>query len=366
MLAYIARRLLLMIPTLFGIMVINFFIVQAAPGGPVDRTIAQIKGGTVGATSRITGGGGELGGSSATSASAQSQNSRASRGLPPELVEQIKKLYGFDKPPGERFVIMMKSYLMFDFGKSFYRDRSVIDLIKDKMPVSISIGLWTTLLSYAISIPLGIAKAVRDGSKFDVWSSAVIIVGYSIPGFLFAVLLVVLFAGGGFVQWFPLRGLTSEYWDQLSLLGKIGDYFWHLVLPITALVISSFATLTFLTKNSFIEEINKQYVVTARAKGLTQNAVLYRHVFRNAMLLVVSGIPAALVSILFTGALLIEVIFSLDGLGLLGFESAINRDYPVMFGTLYMFTLIGLVLNLIGDLTYVAVDPRIDFERREY
>jgi microcin C transport system permease protein len=366
MLAYIARRILLMIPTLFGIMVINFFIVQAAPGGPVDRTIAQIKGGTVGATSRITGGGGELGGSSATSTSAQSQNSRASRGLPPELVEQIKKLYGFDKPPGERFVIMMKSYLMFDFGKSFYRDRSVIDLIKDKMPVSISIGLWTTLLSYAISIPLGIAKAVRDGSKFDIWSSAVIIVGYSIPGFLFAVLLVVLFAGGGFVQWFPLRGLTSENWDQLSLLGKIGDYFWHLVLPITALVISSFATLTFLTKNSFIEEINKQYVVTARAKGLTQNAVLYRHVFRNAMLLVVSGIPAALVSILFTGALLIEVIFSLDGLGLLGFESAINRDYPVMFGTLYMFTLIGLVLNLIGDLTYVAVDPRIDFERREY
>jgi microcin C transport system permease protein len=365
MIAYIARRLLLMIPTLFGIMVINFFIVQAAPGGPVDRTIAQIKGGSVGATSRITGGGGELGGAAASSTSSQSQNSRASRGLPPELVEQIKKLYGFDKPPGERFVIMMKSYLLFDFGKSFYRDRSVIDLIKDKMPVSISIGLWTTLLSYAISIPLGIAKAVRDGSKFDVWSSAVIIVGYSIPGFLFAVLLVVLFAGGGFVQWFPLRGLVSENWDQLSLLGKIGDYFWHLVLPIAALVISSFATLTFLTKNSFIEEINKQYVVTARAKGLTQNAVLYRHVFRNAMLLVVSGIPAALVSILFTGALLIEVIFSLDGLGLLGFESAINRDYPVMFGTLYMFTLIGLVLNLIGDLTYVAVDPRIDFERRD-
>jgi microcin C transport system permease protein len=363
MLAYIIRRILLMIPTLFGIMVINFFIVQAAPGGPVDRTIAQIKGGAGGATSRIPGGGGELG---AAASSSSSQNSRASRGLPPELIEQIKKLYGFDKPPGERFLIMMKSYLMFDFGKSFYRDRSVIDLIKDKMPVSISIGLWTTLLSYAISIPLGIAKAVRDGSKFDVWTSTVVIVGYSIPGFLFAVLLVVLFAGGGFVQWFPLRGLTSENWDQLSLIGKIGDYFWHLALPITALVISSFATLTFLTKNSFIEEINKQYVVTARAKGLTQNAVLYRHVFRNAMLLVVSGIPAALVAILFTGALLIEVIFSLDGLGLLGFESAINRDYPVMFGTLYMFTLIGLVLNLIGDLTYIAVDPRIDFERRDF
>lgn len=367
MLAYILRRILLMIPTLFGIMVVNFFIVQAAPGGPVDRTIAQIKGGQVGATSRITGGGGELGAAASNaSSSAQGQNSRASRGLPPELVEQIKKLYGFDKPPGERFLIMMKSYLLFDFGKSFYRDRSVIDLIKDKLPVSISIGLWTTLLSYAISIPLGIAKAVRDGSKFDIWTSTVVIVGYSIPGFLFAVLLVVLFAGGGFVQWFPLRGLISENWDQLSLIGKIADYFWHLVLPITALVISSFATLTFLTKNSFIEEINKQYVVTARAKGLTQNAVLYRHVFRNAMLLVVSGIPAALVGILFTGALLIEVIFSLDGLGLLGFESAINRDYPVMFGTLYMFTLIGLVLNLIGDLTYVAVDPRIDFERREY
>jgi microcin C transport system permease protein len=253
---------------------------------------------------------------------------------------------------------------MFDFGKSFYRDRSVIDLIKDKMPVSISIGLWTTLLSYAISIPLGIAKAVRDGSKFDVWTSTVVIVGYSIPGFLFAVLLVVLFAGGGFVQWFPLRGLTSENWDQLSLIGKIGDYFWHLALPITALVISSFATLTFLTKNSFIEEINKQYVVTARAKGLTQNAVLYRHVFRNAMLLVVSGIPAALVAILFTGALLIEVIFSLDGVGLLGFEAAIGRDYPVMFGTLWTFGLLGLVVGLIGDLMYVLVDPRIDFEAR--
>jgi microcin C transport system permease protein len=362
MIAYIARRLLLMIPTLFGIMVINFFLVQAAPGGPVDRTIAQIKGNAPGATSRISGGGGEIGAASNASGS----NSRASRGLPPELVEQIKKLYGFDKPPLERFTIMMKSYLLFDFGKSFYRDRSVMDLIKDKLPVSISIGLWTTLLTYLISIPLGIAKAVRDGSKFDMWSSAVVIVGYSIPGFMFAVLLVVLFAGGGFAQWFPLRGLTSENWDNLSLLGKIGDYFWHLVLPITALVIGSFASLTFLTKNSFIEEINKQYVTTARAKGLTQNAVLYRHVFRNAMLLVVSGIPAALVGILFTGALLVEVIFSLDGLGLLGFESAINRDYPVMFGTLYVFTLIGLVLNLIGDLTYVAVDPRIDFERRDY
>jgi microcin C transport system permease protein len=364
MLAYIARRLLLMIPTLFGIMVINFFIVQAAPGGPVDRTIAQIKGGAPGATSRISGGGGELAGAASVS-SAPGSNSRASRGLPPELVEQIKKLYGFDKPPAERFMIMMKSYLVFDFGKSFYRDRSVIALIMDKLPVSISIGLWTTLLTYLISIPLGIAKAVRDGSRFDIWSSAVVIVGYAIPGFMFAVLLVVLFAGGGFAQWFPLRGLTSENWDALSLLGKIGDYFWHLVLPITALVIGSFASLTFLTKNCFIEEINKQYVTTARAKGLTQNAVLYRHVFRNAMLLVVSGIPSALVGILFTGALLVEVIFSLDGLGLLGFESAINRDYPVMFGTLYVFTLIGLVLNLIGDLTYVAVDPRIDFERRD-
>src|SRR5271170_464462 len=367
MLAYIARRLLLMIPTLLGIMTINFFIVQAAPGGPVERTIAQIKGTGIDATARITGGAGD------TTAGATGPNGmpsapseyRGARGLPPELIKEIERLYGFDKPPLERFIGMMRSYFLFDFGKSFYRDRSVVDLVKDKLPVSISIGLWTTLLIYLISIPLGIAKAVRDGSSFDVWSSAVVVVGYAIPGFLFAVLLVVLFAGGKYFTWFPLRGLISENWSDFSWPARILDYLWHLVLPITALVVGGFAGLTMLTKNSFIEEINKQYVVTARAKGLSERRVLYGHVFRNAMLIVIAQFPAAFIAILFTGALLIEVIFSLDGLGLLGFESAINRDYPVMFGTLYFFTLLGLLLNLIGDLMYVVTDPRIDFESRD-
>ena len=365
MIAYVARRLLLMIPTLFGIMTINFFIVQAAPGGPVERTISQIKGTGTEATERISGSGSDAGRPGQQDLSAGASGYRGARGLPPELIKEIEKLYGFDKPPLERFVGMMRNYLVFDFGKSFYRDRSVVDLVKDKLPVSISIGLWSTLLIYLISIPLGVAKAVRDGSSFDVWSSAIVVVGYAIPGFLFAVLLVVLFAGGSYFSWFPLRGLTSESWSNLGWPARILDYFWHLVLPISALVIGGFASLTMLTKNSFIEEINKQYVVTARSKGLTERRVLYGHVFRNAMLIVIAQFPAAFIAILFTGALLIEVIFSLDGLGLLGFESAINRDYPVMFGTLYFFTLLGLVLNLIGDLMYVVTDPRIDFASRE-
>lgn len=367
MLAYILRRLLLIVPTLFGIMVINFIIVQAAPGGPVEQMIAQIQGVAVGATARVSGGGGELaaGGGAAAGKAGEGGLYRGARGLDPVFVEEIRKQFGFDKPAPERFLLMMKSYLRFDFGKSFFRDQSVVDLVLQKMPVSISLGLWTTLLIYLISIPLGIAKAVRDGSRFDVWSSGVVIVGNAVPSFLFAILLIVLFAGGRYFDWFPLRGLVSDNFGQLSLLGKIGDYFWHMTLPILSMVIGGFAGLTMLTKNSFLEEINKQYVVTARSKGLTEHRVLYGHVFRNAMLLVVAGFPSAFVGILFTGALLTEIIFSLDGLGLLGFNAAISRDYPVMFGTLFFFTLIGLVLNLIGDLMYHVVDPRIDFEARE-
>lgn len=360
MLAYIIRRLLLIIPTLFAIMVVNFAVIQAAPGGPVDQLIAQLEGRAPGATARITTSGGE----SAASAGGGGERSRASRGLDPALVKQIEKLYGFDKPPVERFLMMMRSYLTFDFGDSFFRDRSVVSLIRDKLPVSISLGLWTTLVTYLVSIPLGIRKAVKDGSNFDIWTSGAIITGYSIPGFLFAVLLVVLFAGGSYWTFFPLRGLTSENWASLDWLQRIVDYFWHITLPIVSLLIGSFASLTMLTKNSFLEEINKQYVVTARAKGLSEARVLYGHVFRNAMLIVIAGFPAAFVGILFTGALLVEVIFSLDGLGLLGFESALNRDYPVMFATLYVYTLLGLVMKLVSDLTYMLVDPRIDFEGR--
>jgi len=365
--AYIIRRLLLMIPTLFAIMVLNFVIVQAAPGGPVEKLIAELQGHGVEATARVSGTGSETSAGEARASTSRPGEStyRGARGLDPELIAGIERLYGFDKPPHERFVQMMGNYLRFEFGDSFFRDRAVVDLVIDKLPVSISLGLWTTLLTYLICIPLGIAKAVRDGSAFDVWTSAVIIVGYAIPGFLFAVLLVVLFAGGSFLDWFPLRGLTSENFEQLGPWEKVVDYFWHLALPLASLLIGSFATLTMLTKNSFLDEINKQYVVTARAKGNTERGVLYGHVFRNAMLIVVAGFPSALVGILFTGALLVEVIFSLDGLGLLGFESLINRDYPVIFGTLYVFTLIGLLLNLLGDLMYVAIDPRIDFERRE-
>jgi len=363
MLAYILRRLLLIVPTLFGIMVINFVIVQAAPGGPVEQMIARIKGTEIAATARVGGSGrGETAAAQATSATSKY---RGARGIDPELIKQLEKLYGFDQPPSERFVHMMRNYLVFDFGNSFFQDRSVTSLIFERLPVSISLGLWSTLLVYLISIPLGIAKAVRDGSGFDVWTSAVVIVGYAIPGFLFAILLIVLFAGGGFVQWFPLRGIVSDNWSQLSWPAAIGDYFWHMTLPIVSLVIGGFASLTMLTKNSFLDEINKQYVVTARAKGLTENRVLYGHVFRNAMLIVIAGFPAAFVGILFTGALLVEVIFSLNGLGLLGFDAALSRDYPIMFAALYIYTLIGLVLNLVSDLTYVLVDPRIDFATRE-
>jgi microcin C transport system permease protein len=290
---------------------------------------------------------------------------RGARGIDPELIRQLERQYGFDRPAPERFVRMIRSYLTFDFGSSFYRDRRVIDLIAEKLPVSISLGLWTTLVIYLVSIPLGIAKAVRDGTRFDVWTSGVVIVGYAIPSFLFAILLIVLFAGGSFLDWFPLRGLTSDHWRELSWPARIGDYFWHITLPIVALLVGGFATLTMLTKNSFLEEINKQYVMTAKAKGLTERRVLYGHVFRNGMLIVIAGFPSAFIGILFSGAMLIEIIFSLDGLGLLGFNAAINRDYPVMFGTLYIFSLLGLVMHLITDLTYLLVDPRIDFETRE-
>lgn len=358
MFAYIVRRLLLVIPTLIGIMVLNFVIVQAAPGGPVEQLMAQLKGTATSATARVTGPQSDLGGTGS--------ESRGSRGLEPELIAELEAQFGFDKPPLQRFFKMMGDYARFDFGESFFRDRDVIDLVVDKMPVSISLGLWTTLLVYLISIPLGIKKAIKDGSQFDVWTSAVVIVGYAIPGFLFAILLIVLFAGGSFVDWFPLRGLTSDNFDELSTMGKVLDYLWHIALPVTAMVIGGFASLTMLTKNSFLDEINKQYVLTARAKGLSDTRVLYGHVFRNAMLIVVAGFPSAFVSVLFTGSLLIEVIFSLDGLGLLGFEAAINRDYPVMFGTLFFFTLLGLILNIVGDVMYTVIDPRIDFEKRGF
>jgi microcin C transport system permease protein len=355
MLAYIVRRLLLVIPTLFSIMLVNFVIVQAAPGGPVDQVLAQIRGAAGGSLARVSGGGtGETGGA----------QSRAARGIDPKLIEELQHQFGFDKPPAERFLLMIGNYLRFDFGNSFFRNEDVITLIGEKLPVSISLGLWTTLLTYLISIPLGIRKAVRDGSTFDVWTSGVIFVGYAIPSFLFAILLIELFAGGSYFQWFPLRGLVSDDWASFDWPHRILDYFWHLVLPVTALVVGSFASLTMLTKNSFLEEINKQYVTTARAKGLTERRVLYGHVFRNAMLIVVAGFPAAFISILFTSALLIEVIFSLDGLGLLGFESVLNRDYPIVFGTLYIFTLVGLVMKLISDITYMLIDPRIDFAAR--
>ena len=374
MLAYIVRRLLLMIPTLFGIMVINFFVIQAAPGGPVERTLARLQGNDEGATARISaGGGGEVGGAAggAGAGTTPGGGGTAPRGtytgadgLDPALVARLEKLYGFDKPPAERFFRMIGQYLRFDFGESFFRDRGVMQLVADKLPVSVSLGLWSTAIIYLISIPLGVAKAVRDGSRFDLWTSTVVIVGNAIPGLLFAVILIVLFAGGSYLDIFPLRGLTSENFAELGFWGKVGDYFWHLALPIFSLVIGGFAGLTLLTKNSFLDEITKQYVVTARAKGLSERRVLYGHIFRNAMLIIIAGFPSAFIGILFTGSLLTEVIFSLDGLGLLGYESAINRDYPVMFGTLYVFTLLGLVMHLIGDLTYTAVDPRIDFEGR--
>ncbi len=359
--SYILRRLLLMIPTLFGILLINFVIIQAAPGGPVEQMIARLEGFDTSATSRI-------GGSSHSEVQQMSMDEsgdyRGRRGLDPDLIKDIEKLYGFDKPAHERFWQMIVNYLHFDFGDSFFRDAKVVDLIKEKLPVSISLGIWSTLLIYLISIPLGIRKAVKHGSRFDIWSSTIITTGYAIPSFLLAILLVVLLAGGSYWNIFPLRGLTSDNFHQLSLAGKVLDYLWHMVLPIFCLVISGFATLTLLTKNSFLDEIHRQYVQTARAKGLPENRVLYGHIFRNAMLVVISGFPAALIGILFTNALLIEIIFSLDGLGLLGYEAAINRDYPVVFGSLFIFTLMGMLVKLAGDLTYVLVDPRIDFEAR--
>lgn len=370
MLSYITQRLLLMIPTLFGIMVINFCIVQIAPGGPVEQMIAQLTRGGGDALSRISGSGRETSSPSIInnqlSMSDESINSkyRGAQGLDPELVAEIEKRFGFDKPAHERFWEMIKNYVQFDFGDSFFRNASVTGLILSKLPVSISLGVWTTLLTYLISIPLGIRKAVKDGSHFDIISSMVIVIAYSIPSFLFAILLIVLFAGGNYWQIFPLKGMVSEQFDQLDLIGKIGDYAMHMVLPVSAMILSGFASLTMLCKNSFLDEINKQYVLTARAKGASEYRVLYGHIFRNAMLIVISSLPDALLKILFTGSLLIEMIFSLDGLGLLAFESVMTRDYPVVFGSLYIFTLIGLIANLLGDIIYMMVDPRINFAKR--
>ena len=360
--AYILRRLMLMVPTIIGIMAISFAIVQFAPGGPVERVIAQLQGHDAGATSRFssTGDGGQMAMQGAAQAAVNSKY-RGAQGLDPEFIAELEAQFGFDKPVHERFFKMIYDYARFDFGESYYRDVAVVDLIKEKLPVSITLGLWTTLLTYLISIPLGIAKARRDGSAFDVWTSGVIIVGYAIPGFLFAVMLIVLFAGGSYFDWFPLRGLTSDNFDELSMAGKMLDYLWHIFLPVLALTISGFATTSLLTKNAFLDEIRKQYVVTARAKGLAENRVLYGHVFRNAMLIVIAGFPGAFIGAFFTGSLLIETIFSLDGLGLLSYESIINRDYPVVFASLYIFGLIGLLVTLISDLTYMWVDPRIDF-----
>ena len=367
MTAYIIRRLLLIIPTLFGIILINFLVIQAAPGGPIEQLISRYTGTGVEATARISSSNQTetLGNRQAASDGGLSSKYRGAQGLDPAFLRELEVMYGFDKPAHKRFLKMLGDYIRFDFGESFFRNQRVIDLVLDKMPVSISLGLWTTLLIYTISIPLGILKAVRDGSRFDFWSSSVVVIGNAIPSFLFAILLIVIFSGGRYFDWFPLRGLTSQGWNELNYLERVADYFWHLALPILSMVIGGFAALTLLTKNSFLEEINKQYVVTARAKGLTERRVLLGHVFRNAMLIVIAGFPSAFVGILFTGALLTEIIFSLDGLGLLGFEAVVNRDYPVMFASLYFFTLLGLVMQLIGDLTYTIIDPRIDFDSRE-
>lgn len=358
MFTYILRRLALIVPTLFGILLLNFVIIQFAPGGPVEQVLAELQGQAAGATARVSGGEG------AAAASTSASQYRGADGLRPDIIAEIEKQFGFDKPAYVRFGMMVRDYLMFDFGESYYRDIAVIDLVVEKLPVSVSLGLWTTLLTYLVSIPLGVAKAVRDGSRFDNWTSFAVVVGNAIPGFLFAVLLIVLFAGGRYWDLFPLRGLTSDNFDELSTLEQIGDYLWHLILPVTSMVIGGFAGLTLLTKNAFLDQVRLQYVETARAKGLSERRVLYGHVFRNAMLIVIAGFPSAFIGILFTSSLLIEVIFSLDGLGLLGFEAAINRDYPVIFATLYIFTLLALVMQLVGDLVYHWVDPRIDFEAR--
>ena len=349
---YLLRRLLLIIPTLLAILLVNFFIVQAAPGGPVEQAVARLQGiggGAPGARSEVVHG-----------------ESRATRGLDPRLIEEIKRQYGFDKPPLQRLWLMLGQYARLDFGNSFFRGAKVTDLILDKLPVTLSLGFWATLIIYLVSIPLGIRKAVRHGSHFDAWSSALIVVGYALPSFLFALLLIVVFAGGTSLNWFPVRGLVSDNFDELTLLGKVADYFWHLVLPVGALVIGGFATLTLLTKNAFLDEISRQYVVTARAKGLSERRVLYGHVLRNAMLLVVAGLPQALISVFFAGSLLIEVIFSLDGLGRMSYDAAVSRDYPIVFGTLFIFTLAGLLIRLIGDLAYTLLDPRIDFDTRAH
>ena len=384
--AYILRRLLLVFPTLLGILLLNFAVIQFLPGGPVEQAIAEITELGGGATDRFSGSGSDTAGGQG-GGGGESQY-RGAQGLDPEFIAELEVQFGFARVvcaegfegepdvrapecekeligPIERFGIMLGNYLTFDFGESHFRSKSVLELIAEKLPVSITLGLWTTLISYLVSIPLGIRKAVKDGEPFDVWTSGVIIVGYAIPNFLFAVILLIFFAGGSYLQWFPLRGLGSDGWEDFTLLGKIADYLWHIVLPVTAMAISGFATLTLLTKNSFLDEIKKQYVMTARAKGLTENRVLYGHVFRNAMLIVIAGFPAAFVGIFFTGAFLIEAVFSLDGLGLLGYESIISRDYPVVFGTLFIFSMIGLLMGLITDIVYTLIDPRIDFESRE-
>ncbi|HEY7886418.1 MAG TPA: microcin C ABC transporter permease YejB [Cellvibrionaceae bacterium] len=348
MVRYLVKRLLLVVPTMLAIITLNFFIVQAAPGGPVDQAIARVHGFTVSG----------IGG-------AEQTPSRASRGLDPEVIAEIEKQFGFDKPLLERYFTMIKDYLLFDFGDSLFRANSVLELITDRLPVSISLGLWSTLIIYLVSIPLGIRKAVRHHSAFDVWTSWLVVIGNAVPAFLFAILLIIVFSGGAYLDWFPLRGLVSQNFDQLVWYEKILDYFWHMALPVTAMVIGGFATLTMLTKNSFLDEINKQYVITARAKGASESRVLYKHVFRNAMLIIIAGFPATFIAMFFTGSLLIEVIFSLQGLGLLGFEATMQRDYPVMFGTLYIFALLGLLIGIISDIAYTWVDPRIDFESRQ-
>jgi microcin C transport system permease protein len=363
MLRYLLRRLVLIVPTLLGIMTVNFVIVQFAPGGPVEQIIAQITVPQQSTTARVSGGDAAV--SAAAAAADTGSIYPGAEALPPEIIARLEKQFGFDRPAHERYLLMLWNYARFDFGESYYQNRGVVDLVLDAMPVSISLGLWSTLLIYSISIPLGVAKAVRDGTAFDAWTSGVVFVAYAIPGFLFAVLLIVLFAGGSYFDIFPMRGLTSDHFAELSWAGKVRDYFWHLALPLTALTVSGFATLTMLTKNSFMEEIGKQYVLTARAKGAGRRRVLYGHVFRNAMLIVIAGFPSAFVGIFFTGALLIEVIFSLQGIGLLGYEAVVKRDYPILFGTLYMFTFVGLVMHLVGDLVYTLVDPRIDFESRD-
>lgn len=358
--AYILRRILLIIPTLLGIMIINFALVQFVPGGPVEQMIAQMEGGGD-VFEAFAGGGGDV----ELQSSAASDKYIGARGLPQEFIEELEREFGFDKPPLERFLSMMWNYMHFDFGESYFRSISVIDLVMEKMPVSITLGLWSTIIAYMISIPLGIRKAVSDGSRFDTWTSAAIVMAYAIPGFLFAILLLVMFAGGSYWQWFPLRGLTSDNWDQLSTFGKATDYIWHIALPTIAYTIGAFATLTLLTKNSFLDEIKKHYVMTARAKGLSESRVLYGHVFRNAMLIVIAGFPSVFLGVFLGGSVIIETIFSLDGLGRLGYEAAVARDYPVIFGTLFIFGIIGLVIGILSDLMYVIVDPRIDFAKRE-